>query len=1166
MKKRLFSILLCIAVCMAMMPLGVYGDTYYITVGGEEIKINNTEQVEYKITGGVTRGEVTYKDDGKMRTLTLNNAVIDGPISFSSGTYTIIVEGENTINAGNSIGINASGSLTFKGGGKLTVTGSTGINYSGSNTKDITFNNVEVEIKVTGTNKNGLYWKTGNVNIINSRITAAGNGAGYAGINASGGHIIAKDAVDKNGDPINTDDNGSISKQVFTGTIDNKFDKYNVWVAGKQVTSRNAADVLKDGKISYTASSGTLTLNNAHISGSYSQPDKYTAHENWGAITWLNSTDDPYLNIELKGENTVTNDTLDGICAYGPFGIVGNGKLTVEGKENGIYTSGDITIAAGGGINVTGAKNGIHAEHGVDINSAVTAAGKSGAGISSGGEVYISGKVEAKGSSYTAISAAKGISCSTKEIELENGTLTDKNTLEVKNADVDDGYAAISPVNYTLYYNAADGKMYKSYNDNSFKDEFTKGKGTNWSSDKSTVTGDYDILKLNNFEFDTAAGTGLKIIGMDAGKTFTIKGTGENHISVSGNEGYGIYTDGSLNFDGGRMYINIEKYADAVGAVCAGGDINLSDCELYDGGMLWNGDIVRINPKGISAGGEFVIENADVRTNCIKAAGGISAREYMQIKNLTATESSDNKSVTKVTAKDSTKLLTIYGRLIAKFDANGGKWSDITDTTKSVPVSLDGNRYIMLPEENPVREGYNFTGWLYKDGNKLSEKDKYEISEGEEKILPESSNNKELGYYYILSAQWKELCKEHKFGSWKVTKQPTATEKGEKTRICSVCEYKETAEVPATGGGTAVTPAADEEIKTTTDSTTSEIKTSTTVKDTKTETVKNEQGEEISKVTATVSEKKADALVDAAVSNKADIVEITVKSNDGNKAEQTELEISKKTVESIAKDTEAALAIITDNGQVILDNRTLETIAAAAEGDTVRIVVNENTQLKETQKPAADVIGTNGKLFDIKAVIGDRVIHDFKGGNAHVTLLMPEKLKGKDIAVIYIDDKDICEILKHTKKTVGAEEYIEFTTSHFSNFAVVEKAAADKTIDKQNADKIESLIKEAKLKAATSKTSKKNVKIKVSVKNNNSLIKEAKAMGYTVKYKFYKSTKKASKYKAVKTKASNTFINTGGKKGTKYYYKAKVLVYDGKKPVAQTALKQCSCSCRTWSK
>ena len=371
----------------------------------------------------------------------------------------------------------------------------------------------------------------------------------------------------------------------------------------------------------------------------------------------------------------------------------------------------------------------------------------------------------------------------------------------------------------------------------------------------------------------------------------------------------------------------------------------------------------------------------------------------------------------------------------------------------------------------------------------------------------------------------------------------------------------------SSGGGAVIPPAADEDnVKTTTDGTTSEIKTSTTVKDTKTETVKNEQGEEISKVTATVSEKVAEKLVDATVSNKSDTVEITVKSDDGNKVEQTEIEIPKKALESIAKDTDADLVITTDNGQVTLDNKTLETIAEEAEGDTVKITVNENTQLKEEQKPASDVIGKNGKLFDIKAVIGDRIIHDFKGGKAHVILPMPEELKGKDIVIIYINDKGICEILNHTMETVGAEEYIKFTTSHFSNFAVVEKADAEKIIDKQNADKINSLIKEAKLKATTSKTSKKNVKIKVSVKNNNSLIKEAKAMGYTVKYKFYRSTKKASKYKAVKTKTSNTYISTNGKKGTKYYYKAKVLVYDGKKLVAQTTLKQCSYGARRWSK
>ena len=40
---------------------------------------------------------------------------------------------------------------------------------------------------------------------------------------------------------------------------------------------------------------------------------------------------------------------------------------------------------------------------------------------------------------------------------------------------------------------------------------------------------------------------------------------------------------------------------------------------------------------------------------------------------------------------------------------------------------------------------------------------------------------------------------EHAFGDWNVTKDETATEKGVKERICSVCGHKETADVPAIG-------------------------------------------------------------------------------------------------------------------------------------------------------------------------------------------------------------------------------------------------------------------------------------------------------------------------------------------------------------------------------
>ena len=1134
MKKRIFSILLCIAVCMAMMPLGVYGSVCEVTIAG-----NSVTEYDTNITGaGISTGSGGYvrlsTDSSKnVRTLTLKNATITGTIQITgNGTAVIELIGENTITA-NAQGVRSSVPLTIKGNGsgKLTVIGTPvageplGIRCDGS----LTFKDVEVDVQkndnsVAGIYADGILCKSGDITIENSIIKAQPTSS-KSGIKANNGVIIAEDAI------VNKSNFTSGTTKDIDGfvSIDNKFDKYDIWVTDVRVTSRNASDVLGNGTVSYDYAARTLALNNANISGSYSQPEGYTSYKNWGAITWLSNTGNQYLKIELKGANSVTNNMLDGICAYGRFDIAGDGNLTVNGKDNGIYTSGKITIAAGDGIDVTGEQSGISAAQNVNIESYVkaTATGESGYGISSAINVDISGKVEAKGTA-AAISAAGSISCGTEEIELENGLLAgDKKMLAVKDPNANNGYAAISPINYTLYYNAADGKMYKSYDDTSFKDEFTKDKNTKWSSEQSTGTGYYDILKLDNFTFETAAGTGLKIIGIDAGKTFTIKGTGENHISVYGDNGFGIYTDGSLNFDGGRMYINVKKDDAKSKAVYANGNINLTDCEFYDGAEPdSDGEIISESPKGISAGGALVIENADVRTNCIEAAGGISAREYMQIKNLNVTEKKGT-SVTKVEAASSEKLLTIYGRLIARFDVNGGKWSDGTDIIKPVPVSLDENRYIILPEEDPVREGYNFTGWLYKDGKKLSEKTEYKITR--ENLFPKSVDvYEEFGYCYTFYAHWEKA---------------------------------------SSGGGAVIPPAADDDIKTTTDSATSETTTSTTVKDTKTETVKNEQGQDISKVTATVSEKVAEKLVDAAVSNKSNTVEITVKSNDGNKAEQTEVEIPKKALESIAKDTNADLVIKTDGGQVVLDNRTLETIAAEAEGDTVKITVNKNTQLKEEQKSVLDIIGDRGHIFDLAAIIGGKHIHDFRGGRAHVTLPMPEKLKGKDIVIIHISDKGICEILNHTMETVGAEKYIKFTTSHFSTFAVVEKADAEKLIAKQNADKINSLTKEAKLKVTTSKTAKKSIKVKITgVKNSNSLIKEADARGYTVKYKFYKSTRKASKYIALKTKDTDTYINTAGKKGTKYYYKAKVLVYDGKNLIAQTELKQCRYGVRSWNK
>lgn len=345
-----------------------------------------------------------------------------------------------------------------------------------------------------------------------------------------------------------------------------------------------------------------------------------------------------------------------------------------------------------------------------------------------------------------------------------------------------------------------------------------------------------------------------------------------------------------------------------------------------------------------------------------------------------------------------------------------------------------------------------------------------------------------------------------------------------------------------------------------------EVITKTTVKDAKTETTKNAQGQDVAKTAAVVSEKIAEQLVNQAVKNKSDIIEITVSSDGKNtdaaadSVKSTELTLPKSTVTSIAKDTDADLVIRTGHGEVVLDNKTLQTMASKAGGDAVQIVVSENTQLSDAQKSAADVIGSNGRLFDLAAKVGDSQLHDFEGGKAYITLPVPKALKGKEICVVYINDEGLCEIINHSMETIGGDSYVKFTASHFSTFAIVENTAV------QDQAQWKARLNQAGFKAVTAKTEKKNVRIRLAVKKDKKLIAELGAMGYTVKYRFYRSQKKSTGYKALATKKNNTFVSTKGTKGKKYYYKVKVLVYDNDKLLAQTKLGQCSAGAKKWNK
>ena len=180
---------------------------------------------------------------------------------------------------------------------------------------------------------------------------------------------------------------------------------------------------------------------------------------------------------------------------------------------------------------------------------------------------------------------------------------------------------------------------------------------------------------------------------------------------------------------------------------------------------------------------------------------------------------------------------------------------------------------------------------------------------------------------------------------------------------------------------------------------------------------------------------------------------------------------------------------------------------------------------------------------DIKAGEGGSIVLSKDGTTATITPnagMMIDKvmLNGKDMGALTV----VKGIKTGDKLEVSFKQTAE------------EKAKMDKAVVEQ--------VAKAGLTARSARTAKKNVKLVV--KSDLEGITDA---GYTVEYKFYRSTKKSAGYKAMKTGKSGIYINTYGKKGTLYYYKVKVMVYDKDGNLtAQSALKQCKYASRLWTK
>ena len=359
--------------------------------------------------------------------------------------------------------------------------------------------------------------------------------------------------------------------------------------------------------------------------------------------------------------------------------------------------------------------------------------------------------------------------------------------------------------------------------------------------------------------------------------------------------------------------------------------------------------------------------------------------------------------------------------------------------------------------------------------------------------------------------------------------------------------------------------AAGEEVKDVTTSGSAGSATTKAPTDVKISEKTNADGTKETVAEVKVATEHQDEIIKQAAEKKSAEIILEVSAANTKGADSVQMELDVKFVKNVADKTNADLTVNTENGKVTLDQETIKTVLAEAKGATIMLEVTKVAKPTEAQKKAA---GANGHLLKLTIKSGDKVISDFNKGKVKVVAEIVSKLLDKKVAAIHIADDGKIEQLAGKVLTIGGKKYYEFTTPHFSTFALVD--ADELGLDAAEEPTVDAKALTAKLTpiARSAKTAKKNVKVTVSLdKQDKAIVKELKDAGYIVKYRFYRSTKKAAGYKAAVTKKTASYINTGGKKGTKYFYKVQVRAYDENgKLVAKTALKQCKYATRTWSK
>ena len=164
------------------------------------------------------------------------------------------------------------------------------------------------------------------------------------------------------------------------------------------------------------------------------------------------------------------------------------------------------------------------------------------------------------------------------------------------------------------------------------------------------------------------------------------------------------------------------------------------------------------------------------------------------------------------------------------------------------------------------------------------------------------------------------------------------------------------------------------------------------------------------------------------------------------------------------------LTVNTENGTVSLDQDTIKTVLSEAKGATITLDVNRVEKPTEVQKKAA---GESGQILNLTVKSGDKTISDFRTGKVTITVAISTALQGKRVAAIHIAEDGKIEQMPGKSREVDGKKCYQFTTSHFSDFALVDADELGlETEDKVNAAAAAALVAKLTPVARSAKTAR----------------------------------------------------------------------------------------------